>query len=262
MGTPLKNPPVYFTVAQVRFNALLKLADYLPSIQDDMRRAGYPDFESRKSIALQLHVQDGQKTTPIPVQFEQFVFGNVGKTHSFVLNPETLTLQSTRYGCFEDFSATFLKGLALVHAVVKLDYTERTGLRYLDLIAPRPGDNLPQYLAPEVLGLSARLGGKTDYSFSETLSHVDDVQLRSRVMIQEGSLAFPPDLLPQGMDVEDRFMSHVGHHAILDTDGFIEKRALFSADEIDQQLEVIHRVIGTAFKQTVTPHALSTWDES
>lgn len=30
MGEPLKNPPVYFTVAQVRFNMLLKLADYLP----------------------------------------------------------------------------------------------------------------------------------------------------------------------------------------------------------------------------------------
>ena len=33
MGTPLKNPPVYFTVAQVRFNPILKLAEFLPAIQ-------------------------------------------------------------------------------------------------------------------------------------------------------------------------------------------------------------------------------------
>lgn len=261
MGKPLKNPPVYFTVVQVRFNALLKLADYLPSIQENMRQAGYPDFESRKTIALQLNLQEGGQATPSPVHLEQFVFGNVEKTHNFVLNPDALTLQSTRYGRFEDFSTAFLKGLILVHEVVRLDFTARTGLRYLDLVAPKPGERLNAYLVPEVLGLSAQFGGKPLYSFAETLNQMDNVQLRSRVLIQEGGLAFPPDLAPQGLEVEDRFMAHSGHHAILDTDGSVEKRDVFSADEIAQQLEAIHGVIGTAFKQTVTPHALSAWDK-
>jgi hypothetical protein len=46
--------PVYVTVAQARFNTLLKLADYVPSTQEAMRKAGFPDFTSRKTVALHL----------------------------------------------------------------------------------------------------------------------------------------------------------------------------------------------------------------
>ena len=54
MGTPLKNPPVYLTLAQVRFNPILKLADFLPSIQESFRQAGYPDFNRQRIISIQL----------------------------------------------------------------------------------------------------------------------------------------------------------------------------------------------------------------
>jgi len=83
MGAPLKNPPVYFTVAQVRFNALLKLAEYLPSIQEAMRRAGFPDFVSHKSIALQIVMQDGQ-AVPTPLPQERFLFGTTDRTRNFL----------------------------------------------------------------------------------------------------------------------------------------------------------------------------------
>ncbi len=260
MGTPLKNPPVYFTVAQVRFNALLKLSEFLPTIQENLRRAGFPDFTTRKTIALQIVVQDG-KPAPSPLQVERFVFGTVDQAHSFVLTQDALTLQSTRYGRFEDFSAMFLRGLTIVHDVVQLDFTERVGLRYLDHVAPKAGDTLDAYLAPEVLGLSARLGGKSLHSFSETFNHIGVVQLRSRVVIQEGGLSFPPDLLPEGMVLDKRFMEFSGHHALLDTDGFVEGRAAFSLDVVGQKLNDIHEVIGAAFTATTTKHARQVWDE-
>jgi uncharacterized protein (TIGR04255 family) len=262
MGTPLKHPPVYFTVVQVRFNTLLKLGDYLPSIQEAMRKAGFPDFTSRKTVAFQIAAQEGQVTPPNVINFEQFLFGNTGKTHGFVLNPDALTLQSTSYGRFEDFSALFLKGLALVHDVVQLDFTDRVGSRYLDHVAPRPNDSLDRYLVPEVLGLSARLGGKAVHSFSETFSRVSDVQLRSRVLIQDGGLAFPPDLTADGMTIDGRFLEYSGHHATLDTDGFIEGRMPFSADVVGEQLRAIHGVISLAFKAAVTEHAFKIWDEA
>ena len=128
MGTPLKNPPVYFTVAQVHFNTLLKLADYLPSIQECLRKAGYPAFSAHRSIAIQLNMQDGQ-TVPQPVPHEQFLFANAQETHRFVLAADALTFQSTNYETYEQFSSAFLQGLELVHGVVTLDFTERVGLR-------------------------------------------------------------------------------------------------------------------------------------
>jgi uncharacterized protein (TIGR04255 family) len=186
----------------------------------------------------------------------------VDKTHTFVLNPNALTLQSTRYGRFEDFSAQFLKGLALVHDVVQLDFTDRVGLRYLDYVAPRPNDSLDQYVVPEVRGLGARLDGKAVHSFSETFSRAGDVQLRSRVLIQDGGLAFPPDIAPEGMKIDDRFLGYSGHHATLDTDGFIEGRMAFSTPAVGEQLGTIHRVISAAFKAAVTEHAFKVWDEA
>lgn len=261
MGKPLKNPPVYFTVVQARFNALLKLEEYVPSVQEAMRKAGYSDFTTHKTVAVQIAAQDGQ-VTPSTVPVEQFLFGNAGKTHSFVLDRNALTLQSTRYGTFEDFSALFLRGLALVHEVVQLDFTERVGLRYLDHVAPLPNDSLDEYLVPGAFGLSSHLGGKSVYSFSETLRRIDDMQLRARVLIQEGGLAFPPELAPQGMMVDERFMKHSGHHAVLDTDGFIEGRMAFSVDAVGERLHAIHGIVSNAFKAIVTEHALNVWNES
>ena len=260
MGNPLKNPPVYFTLAQVKFNALLKLAEYLPSIQDAMRKSGYPDFVARKSVVLQITVQDGQ-AMPIPATQESFFFGNADKTHCFVLSTEALTLQSTAYGTFENFSAVLLKGLTLVNKVVQLDFTERVGLRYLDHVAPKEKDALANYLAPEVLGLSSQLGGTPRHSFSETFNELGDVRLISRVVIQDGGLSFPPDLQPDGMLVNPRFRTWIGHHALVDTDGSIEGREVFSIETVSRQLGAIHDVVRVAFRSTVTKHAFKVWDE-
>ncbi|WP_027994227.1 TIGR04255 family protein [Simplicispira psychrophila] len=260
MGMPLKNPPVYFTVAQVRFNTLLKLADYLPSIQEGLRKAGFPAFSTHKGIAVQLVVQDGL-TIPQPISYEQFLFGNVEQTHSFVLSTDTLTFQSTNYGTYETFSSTFLEGLKLVHDVVTLDFTERVGLRYLDHLSPKASDSLDRYLASQVRGLSACIGGESVHSYAEAFNLMNEVRLRTRVVIQDDYLAFPPDLLPQGMVLQQRFVQAKGLHAILDMDGSIEGRQLFSLSTLNQQLQSIHHVISTAFHTTVTDHARAAWDE-
>jgi uncharacterized protein (TIGR04255 family) len=262
MGTPLRSPPVYLTVVQARFNAMLKLGDYLPSIQEAMRKAGFPDFMSRRTVAIQFAAQEGQTTPPNVIDLEQFLFGNADKTHVFVLIPDALTFQSTSYGRFEDFSAQFLKGLALVHDVVQLDFTDRVGLRYLDHVAPRLNDSLDQYLVPEARGLGSRLGGKLVHSFSETFGRVGDVQLRSRVLIQDGGFTFPADLTAHGMKIDDRFLGYSGHHATLDTDGFMEGRMVFSAPVVGEQLHAIHDVISAAFKAVVTEHAFTVWKEA
>ena len=73
MGTPLKNPPVYLTLAQVRFNPILKLVDFLPSIQESFRHAGYPDFEHQHLISIQVAMQDGQRVARFAENGERVV---------------------------------------------------------------------------------------------------------------------------------------------------------------------------------------------
>ena len=143
MGTPLKKPPVYFTLAQTQFNPILKLEDFLPDIQECFRQAGYPDFDHRNIVSIQLTTEGNQP--PISIQQKRFQFGNTEKTHAFILDEHSLTLQSTDYGSFEHFSACFLKGLGIVHDAVKLAFAEKVGLRYLDRVMPQPEETINQY---------------------------------------------------------------------------------------------------------------------
>jgi len=260
MGAPLKNPPVYFTVAQARFNPILKLADFLPTIQESFRQARFPDFTKHTTMAIKVNLKDGQ-VTPTPEAQERYVFGNAAKTHSFILDANSLTLQSTDYGRFESFSAEFLKGLARIHEAVQLDFTERVGLRYLDRIVPHAGDDLGKYLVSEALGLSAKLDGNPVHSFCETLTVLRGIKLVSRAITQSGPVAFPPDLMPLGLEVAERFKAQQGLHAILDNDGFFEGREAYSADTLRDHLDAIHEVIGTAFRSVATKFAFAKWNE-
>lgn len=261
MGTPLKNPPVYLTLAQVRFNPILKLADFLPSIQESFRQAGYPDFDRQHIISIQLTAQEGQAPTPTPVQQERFQLGNAEKTHTFILDGQSLTLQSTNYGQFETFSACLLEGLSIVHDAVNLAFTERVGLRYLDRVMPQPGETIEQYLVEQVHGLNSRLGGRPLYAYTEAMNEIGNIKLLSRVAIQEGPLAFPPDIQPGNMQIAERFTSYAGISAILDNDGFVEGREAFSTKAVAEHLDAIHKIIGTAFKTTATPYAFAAWDK-
>jgi uncharacterized protein (TIGR04255 family) len=258
MGQPLKNPPVYFTLTQVKFNAVLKLADFLPAIQEGMRTGGFPLFEKQATFAVDLVAENGQ-VVPKPGVKERYLFGDIARTHVFWLDSETFTLQSTAYGNFDAFSGTFLRGLALVHDVLNLALTERIGLRYLDRVFPMADDALGDYLVPEALGMHPKLEGKVMRAYTEAVSAVEAHILVSRIVVQDGPLSFPPDMVPSDMRVDDRLAAYVGRHAILDNDGFFEGREEFSIDGVAAHLKTIHDVIYKAFKATVTPHAFKAW---
>ena len=260
MGKPLKSPPVYFTLVQVRYNQLLKLPDYLPAVQERFRKLGFPAFSKNIAYTLHMTMQDGQ-AVPHPQQREQYTFGNVEQTHSFVLNTDALTFQSTNYGTFEAFSNSFLSGLSLLDDAVGLDFTERVGLRYLDYVSPKAGERLGDYLVNEALGLGGGLGGTALHSYAETLRAIDDSRLLARVVIQDDGPLFPPDLMPIDLVVGQRFTSSQGQHAILDTDAFFAGRALFSMDELGGRLVNLHEMVSDSFKSMTTDYARSAWDK-
>jgi uncharacterized protein (TIGR04255 family) len=93
------------------------------------------------------------------------------------------------------------------------------------------------------------------------MNEIGNIKLLSRVAIQDGPLAFPPDIQLGNMQIIERFTSYSGISAILDNDGFIEERETFSAPAIADHLNAIHKVIGSAFKTTATPYAFTAWDK-
>jgi len=113
-----------------------------------------------------------------------------------------------------------------------------------------------------VHGLRSCLQGQSRYAYAETMNQVKHVTLLSRVAIREGLLAFPPDIQLASVRISERFKSYQeGISAIIDNDGFIESREIFSINTVANQLKATHEVIGAAFKATVTPYALAAWNQ-
>lgn len=265
MGQKMKNAPVYFTIAQVRYNPVLSLESYIRNIQDSLRKMGYPDFTKGVTLAFNLASISSANTAPeqqpTVERVERYVFSNMARTRGFVLEQNALSYQATDYETFELFAEELLKGLEILHSAVSLDYSERVGVRYLDAVIPRDGDKLYEYLVPEVHGVSSRLRGvELQHSFSETTVTIPSVgNVTARTIIQSGQPGFPPDLQPIGLTLPDRFGQFKGLHAIIDTDGSVEAREPVDLRNLKARLFALHDEISKAFKATATPHAFEIW---
>lgn len=266
MGKKMRHAPVYFVIAQVRHNPVLKLGAYVAEIQDRLRKAGYPDHQSRPGLAVELNVlgSDGQADPKplVPKVVERHLFLSTDGTRGFIVEPGALSFQTTEYDTFNPFLDGFMAGLSIVHESVKLDYTERLGIRYLDAVVPSgDGDELTKYLTPGVLGLSGRLphGTLIGLSLSETHIPLPEANLLSRTIVRSGPLGFPMDLEPQGLNVPERFRSVSGLHAIIDTDASQNERHVIDLGSVRERLDMLHNKIRMAFDATVTEHALQVW---
>ena len=262
MGTKMRAAPVYFTIAQARFNQILTLNSYAPQIQERLRKEGFPDaqkgFLATINLNLAAPTEAGAPQLPV-AQTVRYTFGNMERTSSFILDQGALSFQTTEYDVFETFSSNFLKGLSAVEEAVNLSYTDRIGLRYLDAVFPKSGETLRNYLSGSLLGLTEKLDDTVVHAFSETLVKTDSINVRSRVIIQDGEVGFPPDLQPLILNLPDRFRQLRGRHAIMDTDGWFDTREAFKLERINEQLTLIHTGIDRAFRASVTEDALKVW---
>ncbi len=265
MGKMMKSAPVFFTVAQIRFNPILSLSNYIPTIQEHFRKNGFPDFKKATTMTFNLapllQEQKSEAQTPAPVPIERYVFTNLDNTMNFILEQSSIAFQATQYETFEVFGGHLLQGLELLNKTVGLSFIERIGVRYLDAVMPRESESLNQYLIPEVMGLYGKLKGHAQYSFSETHTEGTDGSVLSRTVIQSGQIGFPPDLAQlMTLRVQRRFEQFKGVHAIVDTDAFFAGRIAFDVVEAKRRLDTLHDRTDESFRGTVTEYAIGAWE--
>ncbi len=263
MGKKLNNAPVYYTVAQVQFNPILNLEGYIPAIQAKMREAHFPDFKQEVTQRLVLPfggIEMGQMVAPTISPQSRYIFGDINGRSLFLLEANAISFQTTSYDTFETFSAALLQGLSFLHQVLRLDFVERIGLRYLDAIQPlKDGETLKQFLVPEVLGLSFHVEGQLQHAISETFAMTAAGQLVSRVLVRHGYVGLPADLIGPAPTIDPKFTQRESLHAIVDTDASFARRDVFDMDKIGARLSALHDEIAKSFKSTVTAHAEAAW---
>jgi uncharacterized protein (TIGR04255 family) len=265
MGAKWSNPPIFYTVAQIRFNPILTLKNYVDQVQERLRKASYPDFRKSQSIKLNIAQFVGKPSSEQPSpsleQIERYSFNDRNRGCGFILDQSSLAFHTTSYETSEDFLATIIEGLKIVHELVSLDYCERIGIRYLDAITPSQEESIVQYVVPEVLGIAGKIQGKNvRHSFSETVVELsDDAFVTSRTIIQNGPIQYPPDIQGLELKLPERITKHDGEYALIDTDAASELRRDFQLEKVRETLTSLHLGARAAFNATYTPYAESIW---
>ena len=259
MGQTREGAPVYFVLAQVRFNTIEKLESYVGDIQESLRRE-YPDFQTQQTMTLVVTSGGPQGAAPQATSQTRYLFGSMDRTAGFSLDKASLTFQTTDYQGFPAFSEALRKGLAAVHDKVELSYSDRVGLRYLNAVYPGAGEGLDAYLIPEIQALSGKLAGSLTHAFSETRGQSEAGHaVVARTLIYDGAVGFPPDLANTQLKVAERFMALKGRHAILDIDAAVEQRLAFAVSGVTSQLDALHSTAKDMFQALVTDHARQVW---
>jgi len=252
--------PVFYTLAQVQFNPIAQMSDYVAGLQERLRRSGFPDFRDENLFELAIRRIDETQPDVKQLQQKRWSFTNTQRTEGYLLLSNSLVFHTTTYDTFQDFLNKTIIGLKLVHEIVELAYVERIGLRYLDAIVPMNlDDTLEQYLNPSLLGFSASLEGHLGHSFTETVTTIAEGNLVARAVITDGALALSPDLFPFQLELQSRFTAISGRNAALDTDYSVIKREGFDLEKIEKQLLESHDIITNAFKVSVTDYAREMW---
>jgi uncharacterized protein (TIGR04255 family) len=259
MSKKMKNAPIYFALAHIRFNPLVALDTYVPAIQERLRKAGYPDFQPNQVTTL---IVSGPEVAK-PSVSTRYLFLNAQKTSGFVIDQNGISFQTTDYDTFDPFIATLFDGLTMLHAEAGLDYSDRVGIRFLDAICPLTGETISQYLRPYILGLSDQLTDRElVHSLSETRTRSGKTVLVGRAIIvkqEQQGVAFPQDLQPVPVTLLDKFNAVKGEYAILDTDSWIEDRQKFDLGALDTTCKMLHDNMWRSFDLMITPHAKKIW---
>lgn len=261
----MSDAPVYYALAQAHFNPVMAMAKYVDQIQDRLRREGYPLFEQQQIMQLAFtETGQAQSQEPQIQQAVSWLMTRSDRQAGFILGPSTITYHTTHYQTHQEFIPELLRGLQAVHEVVSLDHVSRLGLRYLDAVLPRDGETVELYLTSGLHGIGFNATRK--HAMTETVFTTDQHPLIQqgtlvvRVYRTVAPLGFPPDMLPDGLQIASRFdIKEPCAHAIIDTDHYVQGRMLVAMDPLREQLFALHAIIKSVFEATTTDHARNTW---
>lgn len=255
----LPHSPLIFVLAQVRIAAVLVISEKIPIIQEALRKQGFPRFRRRQTDVVKPQVGP---ITQIERR-DQWEFGDKDNTASVLVDAESIVLQASEYTVFESFMERLEVALNAVAAAAEPSVVERIGLRYVDLIVPRAGKALSDYVRPSLLcEANPHLGSRLAFLSESIAKTGDHSKFLVRFVDGFGGFAFPPDLLPVSLHLRQDPNRGSSRFGMLDMDHFDETTSDFSVESISDRFWGLHEVHSNVFKTSVTEAALAEWSQS
>ena len=241
----------YLSIAEIRFNPIENLGEFIHAIQLAFNLANYTESGNIKSQSLQVQELDEQKVL-VPSILNSYIFSNKDKTRHFILNSQCLTFKTSDFQDFDSFLSYFLEGVFIINKVHQLSIVNRLGLRFLERVIPTKGKRIQSYLAMPDLMVFEKLGGDSTHSQTEVYHQVKDQHLVNRVKVcRVGALELPKDIDPLDMKFKSHLMVYSGPSIYIDNDGFTDKKYKLSFTTIKKILKDIHTTIKIAQKASM-----------
>lgn len=259
MTAKMKDAPIFYTLGQVRFNAVLNMSDFVPKIHERIRKL-YPAVRQEELRRIQMNVANQESKDPVSAfSVPRWSFTDLNNTSGYVLYTDSLVFHTTAYETSTEFFEALLNGIRLIDEVVGLSYVEGVGIRTLDAITPLTGRSLDFYLKEQVLGFHGLIGGELKHNITENVSILPTGQQVSRVVILQGAIGIPADLFPIPLTLAPKFQSLNSLHAILDLDHTIQGRFEIDQVEIESRFRQAKKAVTQVFKNIVTDQAFEVW---
>jgi len=258
----LTKQPLVLVLCQVRFSPVRKIADYIPAIQEEFRRQGFPIERAGKVNQLTI-TPSGVNT----VEQESWEYRNRDEHWSVLVVQDSVVLQTTAYERFEGFAAKLEMAVRTVLEKTeqnRFGLVQRVGLRYIDLVQPGDGEDYRVYLRPGFHGAADEVFTPQSHRLhveSVGRTSVGDIEGTMIVRIAQNDRGFdlPPDLA--GASPKHTSRAREGRLATLvDMDHFIEGN--FNPDAawvIERAYEMHDHLIETFHEHVVSAKAIEVW---
>lgn len=256
--------PLILVLAQVRFSQILSMDTHVPAIQDRLRKLGYVRYQS--STMTELHL-DADTMALRKDQRPRWDFLDRDRRNGVVLADSFIVLHTNQYSTYEAFLPHFIDVLKVLHETAQPALTARVGLRYVDVIRPRQGETMRDYLNVGLMAFDLDTSLPAD-SIQRQSSRVESVAetntgiLSVRSTVRADGQYLPPDLVPPVLAYDDYLAPAPGETiSVLDIDHANMIESDFDVGRLESVLIDLHDAADLAFRAAATPFARTAWDK-
>lgn len=262
----LKNKPLIYVLASVRFQPWMLLPSKIAEIQDRLRE-DFPIFNN-----IQISRGDlGPNPVPDSLQSYAWAFHQSDRKAGCQISSDQIIVHCTNYESFDNFSKIISRVIDSVLEHSKNLDAVAIGIRYLDLIKVKENEKLADFLPKELLPYEKdSLGMKVSGGHTLTTYETTTGFLQARFWTGNNFMTVPDDLVPIYLLTKEISPTKVfpisplqEGEGILDTDSIwsTSTPSRMSNGEIIKKFTELHAHANTFFRTVCTEFAFKTWQE-
>ena len=255
----LPGSPLVFVLGAVQFDPVLAIENYIPGIQESLRKNGFPKVRTRMIPHRIVQVEDSKLRAEAKKQWE---FHDPANRTSILVDQGAVVVQTTDYSTYEHLHELFVLALETVADHLEVNEVLRCGLRYIDIVDYPEDGKISDWVQPELLGLSGFEGFERQLGHSTTeLEGSGGTKVRIRSSLLPEGVILPPELIPCELAFAKNPIRE-NPFVILDFDHFSQTQFAYERQTTLDHLSMLHDGVDLAFRRSVTPHALKQWKQS